>query len=123
MRRKDQQYVAVGAIEAKFYDELLAGLGLEGATCRAVRSRAWPATKAFAATFNERTRDEWTEIFAGADACVTPVLSPREAARHPYNTSRDVFSLEGDVQPQPAPRFSKTPGGHRSSRVRPVRDA
>ena len=41
---------------------------------------------------------------------MTPVLSPREAARHHYNTSRDVFSLDGDIQPEPAPRFSKTPG-------------
>ncbi len=48
--------------------------------------------------------------FEDVDACVTPVLTPREAAAHPYNTARGVFSLDGDVQPQPAPRFSKTPG-------------
>jgi len=109
---KDRRYVAVGAIEAKFYDELVRGLGLENAGLPAQYERdSWPATKErFAAKFREMTRDEWTETFEGVDACVTPVLSPREAARHHYNTAREVFSLEGDVQPQPAPRFSKTPG-------------
>jgi alpha-methylacyl-CoA racemase len=109
---KDHRYVAVGAIEAKFYEELLRGLGLAGAELPAQFDRdSWSATKErFAARFREKTRDEWTEIFEGVDACVTPVLTPREAARHHYNTARDVFSLDGDVQPQPAPRFSKTPG-------------
>ena len=109
---KDARYVAVGAIEAKFYDELLRGLGIESGELPAQFDRdAWPATKErFAARFREKTRDEWTEIFADVDACVTPVLSPREAAGHRYNTERNVFSLEGDIQPQPAPRFSKTPG-------------
>ncbi len=109
---KDQQFVAVGAIEAKFYDELLRGLGLDARDVPAQFERdSWPATKElFAAKFREKTRDEWTEIFEGVDACVTPVLTPREAARHPYNTAREVFSLDGDIQPQPAPRFSKTPG-------------
>jgi alpha-methylacyl-CoA racemase len=108
----DARYVAVGAIEAKFYEELLVGLDLKGGELPAQFDReSWPATKEiFAAKFRERTRDEWTEIFEGVDACVTPVLAPREAARHRYNTARDVFSVEGDVQPRPAPRFSKTPG-------------
>jgi alpha-methylacyl-CoA racemase len=109
---KDHQFVAVGAIEAKFYEALLVGLDLDASDLPPQYDRAtWPATKElFAQTFRERTRDEWTEVFARVDACVTPVLSPREAARHHYNTARDVFSLDGDVQPQPAPRFSKTPG-------------
>jgi alpha-methylacyl-CoA racemase len=63
----------------------------------------------FTEIFQTKTRDQWTEIFADGDACVTPVLSPSEAARHPYNTARHVFSVEGAVQPEPAPRFSKTP--------------
>ena len=109
---KDDQYVAVGAIEAKFYEELLHGLGINGSEMPVQFEReSWPATKGiFAAKFREKTRDEWTEIFEGVDACVTPVLTPREAARHRYNAARNVFSLDGDIQPQPAPRFSKTPG-------------
>jgi alpha-methylacyl-CoA racemase len=108
----DQKYVAVGAVEAKFYGELLRGLGLDSADLPAQMDRTkWPAMKErFAAIFATKTRDDWTAIFAEKDACVTPVLSPREAARHPYNTERDVFALEPVIQPNPAPRFSKTPG-------------
>ena len=72
------------------------GLGLDGADAASTdrTASAWPEMKErFAArSSRRRTRDEWTEIFADVDACVTPVLSPREAARHPYNTARDVFS-------------------------------
>jgi alpha-methylacyl-CoA racemase len=109
---KDRQYVAVGAIEAKFYDALLDGLGLQGDELPAQFDRdAWPELKErFATIFAQKTRDEWTKIFEGVDACVTPVLSSREAARHPYNSVREVFSTDGAVQPQPAPRFSKSPG-------------
>jgi alpha-methylacyl-CoA racemase len=111
----DQKYVAVGAIEAKFYGELLQGLGLKSADLPAQMDRTqWPTMKErFAAIFATKTRDDWTAIFAEKDACVTPVLSPREAARHPYNTERDVFTLEPVIQPNPAPRFSKTPGSIR----------
>jgi alpha-methylacyl-CoA racemase len=108
----DQKYVAVGAVEAKFYDELLKGLELESVDLPAQMDRTqWPAMKErFGAIFAMKTRDEWTAIFGHVDACVTPVLSPREAARHSYNTERDVFTLDPVIQPNPAPRFSKTPG-------------
>jgi alpha-methylacyl-CoA racemase len=108
----DQRYVAVGAIEAKFYAELLVGLGLTDETLPAQMDRSsWPEMKTRLSTiFVTKTRDEWTEVFSDVDACVTPVLSPREAARHPYNTERQVFGVDDVVQPQPAPRFSRTPG-------------
>ena len=108
----DGRYVAVGAIEAKFYLLLVTGLGLDPAQLPAQMDRAtWPSMKErFARIFAAKTRDEWTEIFSDVDACVTPVLSPLEAVRHPYNTARDVFDVDGPNQPQPAPRFSKTPG-------------
>ena len=109
---KDHKYVAVGAIEAKFYDELLRGLGLMDEELPAQMDRdQWSAMKGrFAAIFATRTRDDWTGVFGDLDACVTPVLSPVEAVHHPYNTKRNVFVTDPVVQPQPAPRFSKTPG-------------
>jgi alpha-methylacyl-CoA racemase len=108
----DEKYVAVGAIESKFYEELLKGLGLTHAELPAQMDRSkWPDMKdRFSEIFRSKTRDEWTEIFENVDACVTPVLSPSEAARHPYNVARDVFSVVEAPQPMPAPRFSKTPG-------------
>ena len=108
----DGRFVAVGAIESKFYAELLIGLGLRADELPPQMDRTtWPTMKErFAALFRTKSRDEWTEIFRSVDACVTPVLSPAEAAVHPYNTERKVFTSEGATQPNPAPRFSKTPG-------------
>ncbi|MFY9783393.1 MAG: CaiB/BaiF CoA-transferase family protein [Acidimicrobiales bacterium] len=109
---KDSQFMAVGAIEAKFYRELLAGLDVGDDELPSQWNRdQWPVMKQrFSEIFLTKTRDEWTEIFHDTDACVTPVLSPREATRHPYNTQRRVFSIGDRPQPSPAPRFSKTPG-------------
>jgi alpha-methylacyl-CoA racemase len=108
----DAKYVAVGAVEPKFYEALVAGLGLSDSELPGQYEREqWPAMKErFGALFITKTRDEWTEIFRDVDACVSPVLSPREAAQHPYNTQRGVFATQDVVQPQPAPRFSLTPG-------------
>jgi alpha-methylacyl-CoA racemase len=109
----DGQFFAVGAIEAKFYAELLEGMGLTGAASLPAQMdrEQWPAMKErFAAVFRTKTRDEWTAIFDGTDACATPVLSPWEAHEHPHNAARGTFvEVEGVVQPGPAPRFSRTP--------------
>ena len=109
----DGRYVAVGAIESKFYENLLAGLGLDPADLPAQMDRdTWPAMRErFATVFATRTRDEWVAVFEGVDACVSPVLSPTEAPTHPYNAARQVFSTDGVIQPRPAPRFSATPTG------------
>ena len=64
----------------------------------------------FASIFKTKTRDEWTAVFDGTDACVTPVLSPWEAHLHPHNEARSTFvEVAGAAQPGPAPRFSRTP--------------
>ena len=56
---------------------LLDGLGIAPGELPAQLDRAgWPAIRArLTALFVTRTRDEWAEVFAGTDACVTPVLS------------------------------------------------
>jgi alpha-methylacyl-CoA racemase len=108
----DGRHVAVGALEDKFYVELLDRLGLKDIDPGARADPAtWPAlrgslTEAFAA----RTRDEWAVIFAGSDACVTPVLDLDEAPDHPHNVARATYvGVGGATQPAPAPRFSATP--------------
>jgi alpha-methylacyl-CoA racemase len=109
----DGRYVSVGALEHRFYAELLDGLGLDPAELPAQYDRSrWPELRArLAAAFRSRTRDEWEKVFAGTDACVTPVLSPEEAARHPHAVARAGFvEIGGVVQPAPAPRFSRTSG-------------
>ncbi len=107
----DGGYVAVGALEARFYAELLAGLGLAGADLPAQHDRAgWPVLRArFAEVFATRTRDQWAEVFAGSDGCVAPVLSAAEAPGHPHNAARGTFAdIGGVVQPAPAPRFGRS---------------
>lgn len=104
----DGEHMAVGAIEPQFYAALLAGLGLAGADLPQQNSvDDWPAlTERFAAVFLTRSREEWTAVFEGTDACVAPVLSMAEAPDHPHNVARGTFSDHlGAELPAPAPRF------------------
>ncbi len=110
----DGGYMAVGAIEPQFYAALLDGLGLADADLPHQMGReGWPQTKArFAEAFKAKTREQWTAIFAGSDACVTPVLALTEAASHPHNKQRATFfdGVAGHTAPTAAPRLSRTPG-------------
>jgi alpha-methylacyl-CoA racemase len=109
---QDQKFMAVGAIEPKFYAALLKGLSLDEKDLPEQWDQSqWTNMKQrLASAFRTKTRDEWAKIFDSVDACVTPVLSPLEAPNHPYNAARNVFTRGASVQPQPAPRFSATPG-------------
>ena len=114
---RDGRYVAVGAIEARFYHELLKRLDLDPAALPSRDDRAnWPELRArIGERFLMRTRDEWTKHFEGSDACFTPVLSIEEARSHPHSVAREMFvPFEGAQHPRPAPRLSRTPGSIRS---------
>jgi alpha-methylacyl-CoA racemase len=107
----DGEYLAVAAIEPKFYAELLARLELDPAALPRQDERArWPEGKStLAAKFRSKPRDHWLRLFEGGDACVAPVLSLAEAPRHPHAVARGSFiSIDGVVQPAPTPRFSRT---------------
>lgn len=111
-----RQYITVQAIEPQFYAELLKGLGLQDAALPAQYDRkAWPEMKLqFARIFEQKTRNEWAEIFKGTDACCVPVLNPAEAAAHEHNRLRGSFEATpgspGFYEPAPAPKLSRTPG-------------
>ena len=110
----DGKYMAVGAIEPQFFAALLTGLGLSPDEVPSqldigLYQRMYDA---FATRFASRTRDEWAEIFAGTDACVTPVLTWSEAATNDHLKARStVIDAHGVEQAAPAPRFSRTPAG------------
>ncbi|MCD0502827.1 CaiB/BaiF CoA transferase family protein [Bordetella petrii] len=109
----DGKAVAVGAIEARFYAALIAGLGLDIQSLPPQHDQAsWPAMrKRLAAIFVQHTRQHWNQVFDGTEACVTPVLSLAEAGTHPHLAARGSFvELDGVLHPAPAPRFSRTPG-------------
>lgn len=107
----DGRHMAVGAIEPQFYAELLEGLGLVETAPDRSDPGNWAALReAIAARFRQRTQQEWTGVFEGTDACVSPVLPLTEASRHPHLAARHTYVDRGGVvQPAPAPRFSRTP--------------
>ncbi len=112
---KDGQFLAVGALEPKFYATMCERTGLSQLPLRD-NPATWPALHAqFVDLFAERTRDEWCALLEGTDACVAPVLTLSEASSHPHLRARGTFvERNGVVQPEAAPRFSVTPtsAGH-----------
>ncbi|ALK35274.1 CaiB/BaiF CoA transferase family protein [Burkholderia plantarii] len=105
----DEKWVAVGAIEEPFWQLMLTKLGIapEGFLSRKDRSN-WPAIRVtLERLFGEKTRDEWSAIFDGTDACVSPVLTMDEAHENEHLKARHTFvKIDGIVRPAPAPRFS-----------------
>ena len=110
----DGKYVAIGAIEPKFYNALAQILGLDPVSDEKQqmdRSRWAKLKKELSAIFSTKTRDEWCNIMENKDVCFTPVLSITESYKHPQMRARKTFLKNGSrVEPAPAPRFSRTPG-------------
>ncbi|OBC16424.1 carnitine dehydratase [Mycobacterium sp. 852013-50091_SCH5140682] len=110
----DGGYMAVGSIEPQFFAQLLAGLGLSADEIpgQFELARYDEMRAILTERFATKTRTEWTEIFAGTDACVTPVLTWGEAADNEHLRARStLLSVDGVDQAAPAPRFSRTPAG------------
>lgn len=107
----DGKYFAIGAIEPQFYAELLAKLGLDAANLPAQNDTSrWEELRtAFTEVFKTKSRDEWAALFAGSDACATPVLAFGEVLDEPHVTARSTFyETQNGLQPMPAPRFSRS---------------
>jgi alpha-methylacyl-CoA racemase len=111
---RDNKFVSVASIEAKFYDLLLEKTGLMGERNLPDQhdKESWPEMcSRFEKIFKTKTRQEWCDLMEGTDVCFAPVLTFNEAPDHPHNKARGTFvDVEGIPQPNPAPRFSKTPG-------------
>jgi alpha-methylacyl-CoA racemase len=118
----DGKHLSVAPIEPQFQRAFLQKLGLTEPRWLAaaypadgpqVTQHEWPALKAeLTRIFRTKTRDEWCQLFAGSDTCVTPVLTLAEAPDHPHNRARNAFiEVAGVQQNAPAPRFSITAPG------------
>lgn len=108
----DGELLSIGAIEPKFYANLLAGLGLAGEELPDQNdASSWPAMKErFASILATKPRAEWLEVFAHPDNCVTPVLRYGEVLGDPHVAARETYvEVGGVLQPNPAPRFDRTP--------------
>jgi alpha-methylacyl-CoA racemase len=78
---RDGRWLAVGAIEAKFFANLCRALDCPDLAGSQLDESAQPAIRAaFGAAFARRDRDEWVALLAAADTCVTPVLAVAEIA-------------------------------------------
>ncbi|MCP1835511.1 crotonobetainyl-CoA:carnitine CoA-transferase CaiB-like acyl-CoA transferase [Bradyrhizobium sp. USDA 4532] len=113
-RCSDGEWIRVESVEPKFYTELIKRLGLnhdERFVNGQNNRESWSALSVeLDALFATKTRAQWRELLEGTDACFGPVLSPPEAAVHPHNVARAVYTtVDGILQAAPAPRFSATP--------------
>jgi alpha-methylacyl-CoA racemase len=113
----DGGHVAVGAIEPQFYARLLAALELPAQDAPQWDRARWPELKQrFAEIFRTRSRAQWTALLEHDDACATGVVALAEAPAHPHLAARGTFvEVDGVLQPQAAPRFSRTPGAARAA--------
>lgn len=116
---QDGKFISVGALEPQFFATLMRLLDLEAEFGPATQfdQSAWPGMEQrLAQIFASATRDAWCDRLEGTDACFAPVLSPGEAAAHPHNVARGIYSSSrGFLEAAPAPRFS---GDVRSSEAR-----
>jgi alpha-methylacyl-CoA racemase len=106
----DGEHMSVGSLEPQFFAQLVELLGIaDKVPGQFELDRFDEMRDLIAARFKEKSRDEWCAIFDGTDACVAPILRFSEAVDHPHMKAREVLvEKEGIVQPQPAPRFSRT---------------
>jgi alpha-methylacyl-CoA racemase len=109
----DGKYVSFGSIEPQFFAELVRITGLADQTPSPVQNdrASWPEMRErLTAIIKTKTRDEWCALMEGTDVCFAPVLGMTEAPVYPANAARGVFTdIAGEMQPAPAPRFSRTP--------------
>jgi crotonobetainyl-CoA:carnitine CoA-transferase CaiB-like acyl-CoA transferase len=128
---KDGKYVAVGAIEPWFYENLCRALGrgdlasqqhVEGAQREAVFA-------AFREAFLTKTRDEWVAELMPAETCVSPVYAIDEVVRDPHLRRRGlIVEVEGPdggcrTQVGAMVKLTDAPSGVRGPSSRPDRHA
>jgi alpha-methylacyl-CoA racemase len=108
----DGKFMAVGCIEPQFFTAMMERLPIDAEAFGAqLDFGSWARQhEMLEDVFATKTRDEWEAIFAGTDACVTPVLDYVEAAAHPANTERQAVLQDGRwLHPQIAPRLATQP--------------
>ncbi|MEP7348859.1 MAG: CaiB/BaiF CoA-transferase family protein [Sphingorhabdus sp.] len=108
----DARFMAVGCIEPQFFAAMMERLSINAEAYGHQNDySAWTKQhEILEGAFASKTRDEWETIFAGTDACVTPVLDYVEAAAHQANTERQAILVDGQwLHPQIAPRLDSQP--------------
>jgi len=99
----DGRWLAVGALEEKFWANLCAALDLDQLTdAHHDPARQGETKVALAAAFKTRTRDEWVELLGPLDTCVSAVHDPLSIVDDPHFTARRTFErVDGVVRTMP----------------------
>ncbi len=95
----DNQHVAVGALEPKFYHNLVTLLQLQSQLdiAQQYQTTTWPQTTAlFNFAFKQQTRDHWAALAMQTDCCLSPVLTFAQARTHSHNQANHWFSDQPD---------------------------
>ena len=106
----DGKWISLAPVEPKFYEAMLRLLNVQIDTPQLDRAGWAEAKVRIARRIRTRTREEWTALLEGTDVCFAPVLDLDEATQHRHMQSREAYvDVAGELQPAPAPRFSRTP--------------
>ena len=112
-RTKEGRFLSVGSLEPKFWAAFNTAIGRPVDMSELVDPDQEKIRAQIQAVIEQKTRDEWEAVFAGADACVEPVLEPQEIAKHPQHVARKMFfELDGLTQ-------TRTPFGSAEGHTRP----
>jgi alpha-methylacyl-CoA racemase len=108
---QDGKFIAVGCIEPQFFAAMMERLPVDAQIYGGQNDfTRWAEQHIFLEDiFATKTREGWEAVFAGTDACVTPVLGYEEAAAHPANSARHTHVQQNAwTHPQIAPRLAST---------------
>ena len=99
-RTADGRYMAVGALEEKFWHQVCDTLGRPDLKPAHLASGAAGAVARaeVAAIFGARTQAEWAAVFDAVDCCVTPVLTMEESLENPQLRARGMVTEVGGVR-------------------------
>ncbi len=105
-RTADDRYLAVGALEPKFWQAMCTALGRPDLAPHglATGSKGRETKAELAALLASKPLAHWQPIFAAADCCVTPILRLDEAVQHPQVLAREMVVDVGGTR-QYAPPF------------------
>ncbi|MHB1256663.1 MAG: CaiB/BaiF CoA transferase family protein [Dethiobacteraceae bacterium] len=114
----DEGYMALGALEVKFWVSFCRAVGREDLLARQYESNQEALKNELKNIFLQHDRQFWQEIFSAHDCCCEPVLSLAEALEHPQVLARKAvvnnsLSFPLKITPQeesltqPAPRLGE----------------
>ncbi|KAL4712800.1 hypothetical protein ACJJTC_011870 [Scirpophaga incertulas] len=110
-KTKDGKFMAVGALEPKFYINFLKGLQLTDDEYPQYSDNDRNEKK-FTEIFLQKSQNEWCQVFKNLDACVTPVLEMTNLETNEYYDAKKPMYRDSNnmIIPEPCPKLSRTPG-------------